>query len=111
MTIPLCSKCLKSIGTNLKGTSETAEYHQCCLCFGLLNPTIYDRVIALAKEEHYKNGFDGTTFVLAVNFPVSQLMRELIIQKNMGFKRIEMTMSLMSRLIYNLMAKVRQVYI
>ena len=109
MSIPLCPECFKSLSGNLDIGEEVSEYYQCCLCFGLLNPTIYQKIIEETKAEYTKNGYDGKIFVLAVNFPVSQLFRELFIQKLMGDKWIELTMSPKSVLTYNLMAKFRQV--
>uniref|UniRef100_A0A914PUI3 tRNA pseudouridine(55) synthase n=1 Tax=Panagrolaimus davidi TaxID=227884 RepID=A0A914PUI3_9BILA len=108
MPISLCSLCYKAIADNLEDIEEAKEYYQCCLCFGILEPSIYEGIIEKTKEEYTKNGFDGKNFVLAVNFPVSQLVRELFIQKIMDKKWNEMMMSPKSRLTYNLMAKFRQ---
>jgi tRNA pseudouridine synthase 10 len=108
MPISLCSSCYKAMSESLEDTDEASDHFQCCLCFGLLDPKIYEQIIKKTKEEYNKNGFDGKSFVLAVNFPVSQLLRELFIQKIMDKKWVEMTMSPKSRLTYNLMAKFRQ---
>uniref|UniRef100_A0A914XWA3 tRNA pseudouridine(55) synthase n=1 Tax=Panagrolaimus superbus TaxID=310955 RepID=A0A914XWA3_9BILA len=108
MAISLCSSCYTAISEHLQDTQESEEYYQCCLCFGLLDPSIYQKIIEKTKEEYAQNRFDGKNFVLAVNFPVSQLLRELFIQKIMDKTWNEMMMSPKSRLTYILMAKFRQ---
>uniref|UniRef100_A0A7E4W130 tRNA pseudouridine(55) synthase n=1 Tax=Panagrellus redivivus TaxID=6233 RepID=A0A7E4W130_PANRE len=106
--IPLCSSCFDVISPHHADSTKEAEWHSCVLCFGLMDPALYESVIADAKTAYERDGFDGDSFVMAVNVPVSQHFREQIVAKLLGSNWCEKTMSPKSRLPFVLMGRFRQ---
>lgn len=109
MSIPLCSSCYKTVSTYLEDVVEVDVIHNCVFCFGLMDSELYKDIVKEAEIAFDKEGLDGNTFVLAVNFPVSQHFREKLIEKLIGNKWIEQEMSPKSRSTFVMMHTFRQV--
>uniref|UniRef100_A0AC34R743 Uncharacterized protein n=1 Tax=Panagrolaimus sp. JU765 TaxID=591449 RepID=A0AC34R743_9BILA len=110
MQISLCSSCFQAVGKHLSDVEvdKSTEYYNCSLCFGLMDQQIYSSIIDEAKKEFLKEKFDGETFVLAVNFPVSQLLREKLIETIIGKEWSEQEMSPKSRSTFLMMNQFRE---
>ena len=83
MVIKICKACKLLTGFDDETKIVLAETpHECALCFGLLSDDVLRRRIAEEAARVYTNdGFDGSTFLLAVNVPVCMHLRQIVIDK------------------------------
>jgi len=109
MGISLCPPCFKTVSSHLADITEVDEFFKCVLCFGLMDPQLCSQIIEQAKIEFEKQNFDGNAFILAVNLPVSQVLREKLIERMIEEHWMEQEMSPKSRFTFTLMNKFRQV--
>ncbi|VDN02067.1 unnamed protein product [Thelazia callipaeda] len=75
--IPLCSVCTR----HLKGFEKVeliSEPNLCPLCFGVLNEDYIDKVMAEVKSKYVDSGHDAESFMLAINMPVTTILREAL---------------------------------
>lgn len=103
-TCSLCSLTVKFPS----GISEvTKNASECALCFGILqNYELHAKIIEKTKEELKTSGYDGTTFLLALNTPITMHFRELIMDKLLGDAWVPMLMSPKGQLSLLLMTKI-----
>ncbi|GMT13873.1 hypothetical protein PFISCL1PPCAC_5170, partial [Pristionchus fissidentatus] len=83
--LPLCSVCARqSAGEGgapaIRVADETRAF-ECALCFGILHPTFIEEVAKAAEAQLASCPYDATSFILALNLPTSQTLREQIIKK------------------------------
>ncbi|CAD6196686.1 unnamed protein product [Caenorhabditis auriculariae] len=64
-----------------KNVTTAEEAFQCVLCFGILDPDFIAEVSASVAESLEKMPYDANTFILALNLPTSQTLRESLISK------------------------------
>lgn len=73
--IPLCTLCTRQ----LRGPEESGNVEKpfnCALCFGVLDEKFADEVVAEAKKIYESSGYDSKSFLLAINMPVTAILRE-----------------------------------
>lgn len=96
-------------GATMGENSETNNL-RCAFCFGLLNDNDFmERIADQAYRLYSTEQFDGNNFVLALNMPTSQLLRELIVERLSESKWAPALMSpkeLFSRCLMDKLAKV-----
>ncbi|CAI4230838.1 unnamed protein product [Auanema sp. JU1783] len=81
-SIPLCSKCIRQIsGEDKPQVTLCQEPFNCFLCFGLLDDSFIDEVASEVERQLTDLPYDASSFVLALNLPFSQTLRELILRK------------------------------
>ncbi|CAG9529827.1 unnamed protein product [Cercopithifilaria johnstoni] len=72
--IPLCAVCTRQLrGSEENGNVE--EPFNCALCFGVLDEKFADEVV---KKIYKSNGYDSKSFLLAINIPVTAILREAL---------------------------------
>ncbi|VDK79922.1 unnamed protein product [Litomosoides sigmodontis] len=75
--IPLCTVCTRQ----LRGPEESGnvkEPFNCALCFGVLDEKFADEVVAEVKKIYGSSGYDSKSFQLAINMPVTAILREVL---------------------------------
>ncbi|VIO93453.1 Uncharacterized protein BM_BM6653 [Brugia malayi] len=71
--IPLCTLCTRQ----LRGPEESGNVEKpfnCALCFGVLDEKFADEVVA--EKIYESSGYDSKSFLLAINMPVTAILRE-----------------------------------
>ncbi|CAD5211444.1 unnamed protein product [Bursaphelenchus okinawaensis] len=82
MALPLCQACA-NVQKNLQENSYIIvdKHYQCCLCFGILSdPDLINLVTQKAEESFNASGYDGNTFVLALNIPTTMQFRDSLLE-------------------------------
>uniref|UniRef100_A0A0N5AUG6 tRNA pseudouridine(55) synthase n=1 Tax=Syphacia muris TaxID=451379 RepID=A0A0N5AUG6_9BILA len=74
-TVSLCSVCARQ----LTGTPPNVDQSwKCSVCFGIMDPEYINGVANAVKAALDSNQYDSQSFVLALNVPVSVMLREAI---------------------------------
>uniref|UniRef100_A0A915PLF3 DNA topoisomerase n=1 Tax=Setaria digitata TaxID=48799 RepID=A0A915PLF3_9BILA len=76
-SVPLCTLCTRQLKEPGK-SGNVKEPYNCALCFGVLDGKFVDEVIAEAKKIYESSGYDSKTFLLAINMPVTAILRETL---------------------------------
>uniref|UniRef100_A0A0K0DF89 DNA topoisomerase n=1 Tax=Angiostrongylus cantonensis TaxID=6313 RepID=A0A0K0DF89_ANGCA len=92
VTLHLCSLCQRQVaGEDACAVGVVEKPYECVLCFGLLDPDYISEVcfpyitsfVAEAVKVKLKESpYDATACTLALNLPVSQVLREMVIKRS-----------------------------
>uniref|UniRef100_A0A1I7XBD5 tRNA pseudouridine(55) synthase n=1 Tax=Heterorhabditis bacteriophora TaxID=37862 RepID=A0A1I7XBD5_HETBA len=81
--LPLCSLCKHQIaGAAVASVEDIQHPFECTLCFGLLDQQFIDEVASEVQRSLSNVPYDVSSFALALNLPVTQVLREAIIMKS-----------------------------
>lgn len=83
--LSLCSSCISVSGLQPKVYSVADEPHKCVLCYGILSNVEFRQRLTKDIAASFKDsGYDGSKMIIAVNVPVSILLREFILTELYG---------------------------
>ncbi|CAK5007120.1 unnamed protein product [Meloidogyne enterolobii] len=93
--VNLCKICrtniielMSSNGTTNKINLLESSSDNCAFCFGLLcDEELHEQIANEALRKFLLEKFDGNTFILAINMPITQIFRETILQKLYDYGR------------------------
>uniref|UniRef100_A0A1I8B823 Uncharacterized protein n=1 Tax=Meloidogyne hapla TaxID=6305 RepID=A0A1I8B823_MELHA len=91
--VNLCKICqtniielISSNGTNEINLLKSSK--NCSFCLGLLfDEELYEQISTESLKKFLEEKYDGSNFILAINMPITQLLRETILQKLYDFGR------------------------
>uniref|UniRef100_A0A915EM06 tRNA pseudouridine(55) synthase n=1 Tax=Ditylenchus dipsaci TaxID=166011 RepID=A0A915EM06_9BILA len=107
--VPLCSLCFENLSLPDGSAVKLPDGQHCSFCFGLLNDlSVCEDIIEKAAEQLKLNRYDGTTFLLALNTPITMHLREAVIDKLLGNAFVPMSMSPKGQFSTYLMTKLGQ---
>ncbi|KAL6734697.1 hypothetical protein Aduo_005209 [Ancylostoma duodenale] len=82
-TLRLCSLCRRQIaGETTAGVETVSKPFECVLCLGLLDQDYIEEVAQAVGNKLKESPYDATAFTLALNLPISQVLRETIIKRS-----------------------------
>ncbi|CAI5441971.1 unnamed protein product [Caenorhabditis angaria] len=82
VNLSLCSLCIRQIaGENSENVQQCEKAYECMLCFGILDQEMIDEVGERVQEAFQKTPYDSSSFILALNLPVAQTLRETLISR------------------------------
>ncbi|RCN28308.1 hypothetical protein ANCCAN_25947 [Ancylostoma caninum] len=82
-TLRLCSLCRRQIaGEATAGVETVSRPFECVLCLGLLDQDYIEKVAQAVGNKLKESPYDATAFTLALNLPISQVLRETIIKRS-----------------------------
>lgn len=106
----VCSLCLSTVKFPNEIAVITENISKCALCFGILqNHELHAKIVETTKLELKKNKYDGNTFLLALNMPITMHFREIIMKNLLGDAWVSMLMSPKGQLSILLMSKISEV--
>lgn len=106
----VCSICFSTVQFPNDIASITENNSECALCFGILkDDNLHLKIIEKIKFELKKNNYDGRTFLLALNTPITMHFREILMEKILGDSWVPMLMSPKCQLSVLLMSKISEV--
>lgn len=109
---PVCSFCFSNVKFPADVASVGENGTDCALCLGFLKDKEFcDDIVQKVSNELRKNAYDGNTFIMAINTPVSMHLREIVVEKLLGDLWTPMLMSPKSQLSMLLMSKINEVCI
>lgn len=77
--IPLCTSCISVTNQDAEKLKPVDENYKCSLCFGILSDNEFRLRVAKAVGEQFESsGYDGNSVIVAVNVPVSLVLREYL---------------------------------
>ncbi|VDM53038.1 unnamed protein product [Angiostrongylus costaricensis] len=83
VTLHLCSLCQRQVaGEDACAVGVVNKPYECVLCFGLLDPDYISEVAEAVKVKLKESPYDATACTLALNLPVSQVLREVVIKRS-----------------------------
>ncbi|CAK5010874.1 unnamed protein product [Meloidogyne enterolobii] len=93
--VNLCKICqaniielMSSNGTTNKINLLESSSDNCAFCFGLLcDEELHEQIADGSLKKFLLEKFDGNTFILAINMPITQIFRETILQKLFDYGR------------------------
>uniref|UniRef100_A0A915EJN9 tRNA pseudouridine(55) synthase n=1 Tax=Ditylenchus dipsaci TaxID=166011 RepID=A0A915EJN9_9BILA len=107
--VPLCSLCFENLSLPDGSAVKLPDGQHCSFCFGLLDDlSVCEDIIEKAAEQLKLNRYDGTTFLLALNTPITMHLREAVIDKLLGNAFVPMSMSPKGQFSTYLMTKLGQ---
>jgi hypothetical protein len=81
--IPLCSSCIGTTGQSANKAVD--DNYKCALCFGILSDVNFRKELAHEVGTQFESsGYDGNSIIVAVNLPISMLLRELLFAELLG---------------------------
>ncbi|KAI6242763.1 DNA topoisomerase [Aphelenchoides fujianensis] len=85
MDVPLCRSCILVANLPAEKTRVVEQPFECPHCFGILSDDqLRQEIAAHVREEFAKGEFDGDTFILAINIPISMFLRQAVFGRLMG---------------------------
>jgi len=85
--IPLCQTCIYSTGLDANIHKAVDENYKCSLCFGLLSDGEFRKRLSLEVSKTFtEDDYDGNSVVVAVNLPLTMILRESIFAGMLGDK-------------------------
>ncbi|KAI6184048.1 TRNA pseudouridine(55) synthase [Aphelenchoides bicaudatus] len=85
MILPLCKSCALITQLEPDQREVVNEEYKCVLCFGILSNLEFRKQIVKEVGEKFKSsGYDGWSVVLAINSPITLLLREVIMSSLFG---------------------------
>ncbi|VDN24104.1 unnamed protein product [Cylicostephanus goldi] len=81
--VRLCPLCCRQIaGEDAKNVEKVEKAYECVLCFGLLDQDYIEEVAQAVGKKLKESPYDATAFTLALNLPISQVLRETIVRRS-----------------------------
>ncbi|CAB3411069.1 unnamed protein product [Caenorhabditis bovis] len=78
----LCELCSRQIaGENAANIELAQKSYECMLCFGILDKEMIDEVGEAVQKALNALPYDSKSFILALNLPTSQTLREILISR------------------------------
>ncbi|KHJ94953.1 TIGR01213 family protein [Oesophagostomum dentatum] len=78
----LCALCCRQIAGEAAHVETVAKSYECVLCFGLLDQDYIEQVAQAVGAKLKESPYDAAAFTLALNLPISQVLRETIIKRS-----------------------------
>ncbi|CAP37739.1 Protein CBG20791 [Caenorhabditis briggsae] len=76
-----CELCVRQISGDAENVTTCSESFECQLCFGIMDQSMIDEVGEKVQEELQKLPYDSNSFILALNLPVGQTLREILVNR------------------------------
>ncbi|VDM70073.1 unnamed protein product, partial [Strongylus vulgaris] len=77
-----CPLCCRQIAGESTDVQNVTEPYECVLCLGMLDQNFIEEVAQTVGKKLKESPYDATAFTLALNLPVSQVLRETIIKRS-----------------------------
>ncbi|CAB60423.2 tRNA pseudouridine(55) synthase [Caenorhabditis elegans] len=77
----LCEVCVRQISGDAEEVTKCENSFECQLCFGIMDQAMIDEVGEKVQEELSKLPYDSMSFILALNLPVGQTLREILVSR------------------------------
>ncbi|VDL74906.1 unnamed protein product [Nippostrongylus brasiliensis] len=82
-TLRFCTLCRRQIaGEETADVDVVQNSYECVLCFGLLDQDFIQKVADAVAAQLKDTPYDATACTLALNLPISQTLREVIVRKS-----------------------------
>lgn len=81
LTISLCEHCRNLPFKENVDLIKVEETYKCSACFGLFDDEILKKICLETDLKIKEEGYDATSFIFALNLPVSFFLREHILGK------------------------------
>uniref|UniRef100_A0A0K0FGU2 tRNA pseudouridine(55) synthase n=1 Tax=Strongyloides venezuelensis TaxID=75913 RepID=A0A0K0FGU2_STRVS len=81
LAISVCEHCQKLPYKDDVNVVKIEHTYQCCCCFGLFDDKLLEKICFEVDSKIKDEGYDATSFIFALNLPVSFFLREYILQK------------------------------
>ncbi|KAF1765840.1 hypothetical protein GCK72_005793 [Caenorhabditis remanei] len=79
--LALCEICVRQISGDADNVTKCENSFECQLCFGIMDQAMIDEVGEKVQEELEKLPYDSNSFILALNLPVGQTLREILVSR------------------------------